>query len=193
MTAVRLDFAPDDAVFVVFSGKAAGDSFEAVVPTEKLLAEVSGPWKVNFNGKGKIPEPTVMDNLAPLTESSNPDIKYFSGKAEYSTTFTAEAPKEGENTILDLGDVRDIAVVKVNGTYCGTIWKEPYKVEITNALRTGENQLEITVINPWHNRLVGDVGNPSASTFTSYKFFNPESPLLPSGLIGPVKIEALVN
>ncbi len=84
-------------------------------------------------------------------------------------------------------------MVKVNGTYCGTIWKEPYKVEITNALRTGENQLEITVINPWHNRLVGDVGNPSASTFTSYKFFNPESPLLPSGLIGPVKIEALVN
>ncbi len=192
-TSVRLNLVPDDAVFVVFSGKAAGDSFETVAPTEKLLAEVSGPWKVNFDSKGKTPEPTIMDNLAPLTESSNPDIKYFSGKAEYSTTFTAEAPKEGENTILDLGDVRDIAVVKVNGTYCGTIWKEPYKVEITNALRTGENQLEITVINPWHNRLVGDVGNPSASTFTSYKFFNPESPLLPSGLIGPVKIEALVN
>ncbi len=192
-TSVQLNLVPDDAVFVVFSGKAAGDSFDAVAPTEKLLAEVSGPWKVNFDSKGKTPEPTIMDNLAPLTESSNPDIKYFSGKAEYSTTFTAEAPKEGENTILDLGDVRDIAVVKVNGTYCGTIWKEPYKVEITNALRTGENQLEITVINPWHNRLVGDVGNPSASTFTSYKFFNPESPLLPSGLIGPVKIEALVN
>ena len=94
----------------------------------------------------------------------------------------------GERLFIDLGDVRDIAVVKVNGKPVGTLWKLPYRADITEMAKPGENQLEITVINPWHNRLVGDSQNPSAETFTSYKFLDASSPLLTSGLLGPVTV-----
>lgn len=193
MTAVSLDLAPDDAVFVVFSGKSESGSAEIPPVVKKVVAEPQAPWNVSFQKDRSAPESAVFESLASLTESTDPGIKYFSGAAVYSNTFNLGAVPEGERLFLDLGDVRDIAVVKVNGTDCGTIWKLPYRTDITKAVKEGDNSLEITVINPWHNRLVGDK-RPECDhpiTFTSYTFFNPESPLLPAGLLGPVKVEAV--
>ena len=194
MTVVSLDLAPDDAIFVVFSGKAASESKTVKPVTVRTAVTVEGPWNVTLREKKKgrkdyvATMETTVKELTSLAESPNPSLKYFSGKADYSTTFNVEALKDGERLFIDLGDVRDIAVVKVNGKPVGTLWKLPYRADITEIAKPGENQLEITVINPWHNRLVGDSQNPSAETFTSYKFFDASSPLLPSGLLGPVTV-----
>ena len=194
MTVVSLDLAPDDAIFVVFSGKAASESKTVKPVTVRTAVTVEGPWNVTLREKKKgrkdyvATMETTVKELTSLAESPNPSLKYFSGKADYSTTFNVEALKDGERLFIDLGDVRDIAVVKINGKPVGTLWKLPYRADITEMAKPGENQLEITVINPWHNRLVGDSQNPSAETFTSYKFFDASSPLLPSGLLGPVTV-----
>lgn len=193
MTAVSLDFAPDDALFVVFSGKAENGVVEIPPVKSTVIAEPSSPWNVSFQKERSAPESAVFESLASFTESSDPGIKYFSGSAVYTNTFTLDTVPEDASIVLDLGDVKDIAVVKVNGKDRGTIWKLPYRADITDAVKQGENLLEITVINPWHNRLVGDkrqeCGHPV--TFTSYNFFGPDSPLLPAGLLGPVKVEAV--
>ena len=162
--------------------------------TVRTAVTVEGPWNVTLREKKKgrkdyvATMETTVKELTSLADSPNPSLKYFSGKADYSTTFNVEALKDGERLFIDLGDVRDIAVVKINGKPVGTLWKLPYRADITEVAEPGENQLEITVINPWHNRLVGDSQNPSAETFTSYKFFDASSPLLPSGLLGPVTV-----
>ena len=95
-----------------------------------------------------------------------------------------------DSVILDLGDVKDLAEVTVNGKNLGVFWNAPFKVDITKAVRNGENTIEVKVINMWHNRLVGDV-QPAVTkkiTYTQMEFFKPEEPLLPAGLIGPVRI-----
>ena len=141
-------------------------------------------------GRGA-PASAVLESLGSLTESADPGIKYFSGRAVYTNTFSLGAVPEGADVVLDLGEVRDIAVVKVNGKECGTLWKLPYRTDISDAVKEGENTLEVTVVNPWHNRLVGDKQPDcgKAVGFTSYTFFDKDSPLIPSGLVGPVTIE----
>ena len=86
-------------------------------------------------------------------------------------------------------------MVKVNGIEVGTLWNAPYKADITEAVHKGRNSLEITVVNVWHNRLVGDVqpGVEKKITFTQMDFFKPDEPLLPAGLIGPVEILGFEN
>ncbi|NLO33547.1 MAG: hypothetical protein GX117_09360, partial [Candidatus Hydrogenedentes bacterium] len=126
--------------------------------------------------------------LQSWTDHAKEEIKYFSGEAIYSTAFTA--PEKGKAVILELGEVADIAVVRVNGQDLGTLWMHPYKLDISTVLQEGENLLEITVINPWRNRLVGDVtpGVKSAGTFTSQQVVKESTELKPAGLLGPVQI-----
>ena len=95
--------------------------------------------------------------------------------------------------LLDLGDVACMAEVFVNGKNMGTLWKSPYKTDITDALKHGMNELEIRVTNTWVNRLIGDEqpNNKQRYTYTSVKFYHAEDPLLPAGLIGPVNIKVL--
>jgi hypothetical protein len=91
---------------------------------------------------------------------------------------------------LDLGDVKNLAEVSVNGTSLGILWKRPFRVDVTGALKPGANQIEVKVTNLWVNRMIGD-RQPDASTkytFTSPAFYKADSPLLPSGLLGPVQI-----
>ncbi len=92
--------------------------------------------------------------------------------------------------LLDLGEVRDIATVRLNGRELGTLWLAPWEVDLTPALRPGENTLEVEVINPWNNRLVGDAALPVAQrrTFISVPTVTKDSALVPAGLLGPVKI-----
>ena len=91
---------------------------------------------------------------------------------------------------LDLGDVKDVAEVAVNGKYLGILWKTPFKVDVTGALKPGSNQIVIEVTNLWVNRLIGDQQSYAVKkyTFTDFAPYKADSPLLPSGLLGPVRI-----
>jgi hypothetical protein len=91
---------------------------------------------------------------------------------------------------IDLGEVKNLAEVSVNGKALGIVWKTPYRVDVTNVLKPGSNALEIKVINPWANRIIGD-RQPNVTktyTFTSPKYYKADAKLVPSGLLGPVQI-----
>ena len=119
-------------------------------------------------------------------------MKYFSGTGTYTKTIQAPADwfRAGATLWLDLGDVKNIAEVTVNGKPLGTYWKAPFRVDVTSALKPGANTLEVKVINLWVNRLIGDQqeGVAKKYTYTAQQFYRADSPLLPSGLIGPVQV-----
>jgi hypothetical protein len=99
-----------------------------------------------------------MEKLSSWTDSSDPGVKYFSGTATYTKTVQAPAGwwHSGQHIYLDLGKVRDIAEVLVNGTSVGVVWAPPYRIDVTGALKSGTNKLEIKVTNEWTNRQIGD-------------------------------------
>ncbi len=119
-------------------------------------------------------------------------MKYFSGTGSYTKTIQSNADwfKNGSQVWLDLGSVKNLAEVIVNGKSLGIIWKTPYRINMTNALKPGANTLEIKVTNLWVNRLIGDMqpGVTKKQTYTTMDFYQADSPLQPSGLLGPVKI-----
>ena len=184
-TEVTLNLVPDDAVFVVFAGKAAKE-YTKPAETKKSEQTLEGPWMVSFQEKRGAPTSAEFATLESYTESTDPGIKYFSGIANYAKTF--DASSEGK-MVLDLGRVADLAEVYVNGEYCGAAWKEPYQVDITKAVRAGQNTLEVKVANVWVNRLIGDE-QPGAERigWTDSRGFNGSEPLQPAGLLGPVRV-----
>jgi (4-O-methyl)-D-glucuronate---lignin esterase len=117
-------------------------------------------------------------------------VKYFSGVATYRTTF--ELPSRlsaGAPLLIDLGQVGDLAEVRINGKVMGTVWHAPYRLDIASALKRGQNQLEVRVADLWVNRLIGDA-QPGANktTWTASPAYRADAPLRPSGLIGPVQL-----
>jgi hypothetical protein len=130
--------------------------------------------------------------LISWTAHSDEGVKYFSGTATYRKEFTVppEWCRPGAKLLLDLGRVKEIAEVVVNGKPLGTLWKPPFQVDATEALKPGANRLELKITNLWPNRLIGDQ-QPSATkkyTFAIYKAYTKDSPLLESGLLGPVRL-----
>ncbi len=107
-----------------------------------------------------------MHDLTDWTKNENDSIKYYSGTAVYTKTIQVPKVKSGEKVFLDLGNLIAMAKVKVNGIYVGGTWTPPYEVDITNALKTGENNIEISVVNNWMNRLIGDLNLPEAKRKT---------------------------
>jgi len=156
---------------------------------------LEGSWKLLFppftEGKSK-PVETIFDQLISWSDSAVDSIKYFSGTATYTKNFTI--PKgyrgKGMRLFLDLGSVKNLAEVSLNGKPLGVLWKEPFRVEITDALIKGENALSIKVTNLWPNRLIGDqkLAEKDRLTWASVSQYKADSPLLPSGLLGPVKL-----
>ena len=188
VTEVTLNMVSQDAVFVVFKDKA--EQNEVILPekTETVLCQVETPWEVTFGDK------TVeFPQLASYTESKDADIKYFSGTATYNNKVTVpeDAFKEGKIK-LSLGDVCCIAEVSVNGVEMGQVWKAPYDIDITSAVKEGENEIVIKVTNLWVNRIVGDQqpGCKNKTTYQAFGFYNAGSALLPSGLLGPVALKS---
>jgi len=122
-------------------------------------------------------------------------VKYFSGTATYARDVDVPAAwrRPGAAVVLALGGVKEIAEVSVNGTSVGILWKQPFESDVTSALKPGVNHLEIKVTNLWPNRMIGDQqqGNPKRYTFTDYKPYTKDSPLLESGLMGPVTLSAV--
>lgn len=191
-TRVPLNLEPNDAVFVVFSKKAKGASFVLPQTAENLVETISGPWKISFQPKRGAPSQITLDRLSSWSENQDSGIKYFSGTAAYAKGIQAPANwfKKKERLWLDLGEVKNIAEVFVNGKALGIIWKKPFRVDVTEALKPGENTLEIRVTDLWVNRIIGDLQPENATkyTYTTQAFFRANTPLLPSGLLGPVQI-----
>ena len=191
-TNVKLSLTQHQSVFVMFLDKTEETKFSLPEKTSSVIAEVSGPWKVAFQEKRGAPAEATFETLASLTESEDSGIKYFSGAATYTNTFELKkkAIKANETFILDLGDVKDLAEVTVNGKNLGVFWNAPFKVDITSAVKKGTNTIEVKVVNMWHNRLVGDVqpGVTEKVTYSYRQFFEADEPLLPAGLLGPVHV-----
>ncbi|UCG26653.1 MAG: discoidin domain-containing protein [Bacteroidales bacterium] len=196
-TTVPLVLQPNDAVFVVFSKKAKKSSDTVPPFTEKTLAELSGEWDLGFQPDRGAPENIKMSELASWSDNTDEGVKYFSGTGTYTKTINAPAEwfNEDAQIWIDLGEVRNLAEVLVNGKSLGTVWKQPFLVNVTGALNPGSNTIMIKVTNLWVNRLIGDEqpGVEQKITYTTMPFYRAGSPLLPSGLLGPVRILSRVN
>jgi hypothetical protein len=154
--------------------------------------DVSGTWQVKFPPRLGAPDSIQVDKLMSWTAYPDPGVKYFSGTATYTTEFTVPRDSLGKDRRLqlDLGDVKNLAEVTVNGHNLGVLWKAPFAVDITDLTKKGKNKLEVKVTNLWPNRLIGDKNMPAEKrvTWTSYDSYKKDSPLLPSGLLGPVRV-----
>lgn len=191
-TIVPLRFASWEAYFIVFRDKATVVAYTQPAVSESPVTDVEGTWTVRFQAGRGAPAQATFNALTSWTEQADPGIKYFSGTATYDNAF--ELPTVIKNAIylLDLGDVKNIAEVTINGKTVGTVWKKPFRIEITDALKAGRNTVQVRVTNMWVNRLIGDAqpGVASKITFTTLPFYRADSPLLPSGLLGPVRVLA---
>jgi len=192
--AVPLVFAPRQSWFVVFRRQAgAGSPTQAAnFPKMKGQEQIAGPWEVSFDPKWGGPARAVFEKLDDWTKRPEPGIRYYSGTATYRKTF--DLPKTiGESSrpvYLDLGRVENLAAVRLNGKDLGVVWTAPWQVDITAVMKPTGNKLEIDVVNLWPNRLIGDAaaGAGKRFTVTNVKTYKKDSPLLESGLLGPVTL-----
>jgi hypothetical protein len=158
---------------------------------QTTLATVEGPWAVSFQPDRGAPPSITLNTLASWTDSTDPGVKYFSGTGTYTRTIRAPADwfKKGARLCVDLGAVKNLAEVVVNGKSLGIVWHSPYRVDATSALKPGANEVVVKVTNAWVNRLIGDQQTGATKiTFADVKPYKADSPLLPSGLLGPVTV-----
>ena len=177
---------------------------------------VSGPWTLTFPPNRGAPASVKVDKLMSWPEFTDPGVRYFSGSGTYETSFEAPSAMfgKGKSVWLDLGRVKNFAEVWVNGHKLPTLWKAPFRLNVSGFAHSGKNLLVVRVTNLWPNRLIGDEqypdevkwngasiaswpqwlvdGKPRPETkriaFTTWRLYGKDSPLLESGLIGPVKV-----
>ena len=156
------------------------------------IAEIplSQAWTLAFPPNWGAPPQLQLTKLRSWTESTDAGVRYFSGTATYRTNVrvTTSQLASGNTLWLDLGEVHEVAAVRINGKAAAILWKSPYTLRADTLLRAGENTIEIDVTNLWPNRLIGDAQSPDAKhyTWTNIRKYTKDSPLLPSGLLGPV-------
>lgn len=222
-----LDFDKAQSFFIVFRHTQIKPAHakKANFPAQKQLAEIKGTWHVQFDPRWGGPDkPVQFDTLTDWTKNADHGIKYFSGTAVYHITFNASAAVKTKKTLyLDLGEVKHIARVSINGKDLGVIWTAPWSVRIpAGLLKSKGNALTVEVTNVWANRLIGDEQEPDDCEwlpnryfynsgkylkefpdwflkhqprpskgrycFTTWDYFSKDSPLIPSGLMGPVRV-----
>ncbi|MCC8426184.1 glycosyl hydrolase [Mucilaginibacter sp. UR6-11] len=214
-TTLPVQLAAYQSYFVIFDKGAAttGTSVKNKNFSQPIkIADLSGHWEVSFDPKWGGPKNIVFNELSDWTLRPEDGIKYYSGAATYSKTFDLphKAIGQGDKLFLDLGEVKNLARVKLNGKDLGVVWTAPWRVELPPAVLKKQNKLEIEVINLWPNRLIGDAKLPDDGvvndrwpewltkglprpgkryTFASHQFYNQNSPLYQSGLLGPVTIQ----
>jgi (4-O-methyl)-D-glucuronate---lignin esterase len=194
----------------------SGRKSQAQCPSVPAAMELDGSWEVRFPPGWGAPERVTFEHLQSWPENSDPGVKYFSGTATYVKEFEIPAALTGSNRELwlDLGVVKNIAEVSLNGKPLGILWKPPFRANVSAAARPGKNTVEIKVTNLWPNRLIGDEqlppdcewkgkqlaawpqwlleGKPSPTgrlTFTTWHHWTKDEVLLDSGLIGPVTLQ----
>lgn len=193
-TTVPLKLAPSESVFVVFSktaGKAKATGLVANYPKAELISNFNTPWAVNFDASQRGPEkPVVFETLIDWSTSEDERIKHYSGTAFYNNTFKIDQLHTNKKITIDLGELTAMAKVTVNGNYAGGVWTAPYRLDITDFAKVGENELKIEVVNTWVNRVIGDMKLPKdeRQTWAPHLPYSAESPLQASGLFGPVEI-----
>ncbi len=185
---VALEMPAFGSVFVVFL---RGAETLPVVDRRQGQAVALGPqWAVSFQAGRGAPASTAMTELTDWSKNADPGIRYFSGTATYRNEFSLTGVPAGGMTVA-LSDLHEIATVRVNGISAGTIWALPYELAIpATLLKTGRNTIELEVTNLWPNRIIGDrqPGVTAPITRTNIRKYTAQSPLLPSGLIGPVTL-----
>ena len=193
-TSVPLRLAPYESAFIVFrKNGTTGNITKSNYPATLTTIAIKSPWLVTFDKAMRGPaKPVVFDNLTDWIKSTNDSIKYYSGTAYYYNTFKIDQLTKGTNYIIDLGIAKSIAKVFINGIEMGGAWTPPYQVDITKALKPGENKVEIKVVNTWQNRIIGDALLPKDQRKAVVTFGpNAKTALESSGLLGPVKIEEI--
>ncbi len=191
-TTLPLSLEPYGSIFVVFRHPVKEHLPESTAKRTLEQQPIEGSWTIHFPTGWGAPAEAVFPHLQSWTESTDPGVRYFSGTARYTKTIdiAARLLTPGEQLYLDLGEVKELAQVTLNGHDLGILWKKPFEVEIGSAAKPGENKLEIAIVNLWPNRLIGDQQLPPEKRFTHTNIlkFRKDSPLLPSGLIGPVRL-----
>ena len=199
---------------------AAGKTMRVNIPPAPAPIPVTGPWQLRFPPRAGAPPKINLEKLTSWTSHGDPGVRYFSGTAAYVKDI--DIPEDrlgpGKSLFLDLGTVKNLAQIKVNGEDLGVLWKPPFRLDITGVVHAGANSLEIRVTNLWPNRLIGDEQLPEDSkwkgqslvkwpqwlidgnlsptgrhTFTTYRHWTKDSPLLESGLIGPVTLVSALD
>lgn len=197
-TEIPLRFEPYESYFVMFPARKAavtvappnraGSNFQDFTELQRF----EGHWNVSFDLTMGAPAQVRFETLEDWTRRPEPGVRHYSGIATYRTTFdlnSAQISSPTSGIHLDLGKVEVMARVRVNGTDCGVVWTAPWRVDISRAVKPGDNKLEIEVANLWPNRMIGDAASPDQRfTQTTYRPFKAGDPLLPSGLLGPVRV-----
>jgi hypothetical protein len=194
-TSVLLDFAPCGSTFVVFRESddrvpSAGSAPDLRNVTMRY--EVPGPWKVRFDPNWGGPGLVEFPQLVSWTQRPEEGIRFYSGTARYRRVF--DLPKSLQDSrgtlVLDLGNLRELAEVNLNDQSLGILWAPPFGVDVTDVIQPTGNRLEINVVNFWPNRIIGDQSLPPEKrlTQTNIRKLTKDTPLIESGLLGPVTI-----
>jgi hypothetical protein len=198
-TAVPLMLPPYGSLFVVFRVP-GDDSRQATHATNEFVlttvSELAGPWQVSFDPLWGGPANVTFDKLEDWTARPEEGIKHYSGTAVYRNAFDLPPPAQaavadGKKVFLDVGKVKELAEVRLNGQSLGVVWCPPWRVDVTGAVRERDNRLEVDVVNFWPNRLIGDAALPPERrrTATNITKFTADTPLMESGLLGPVILQ----
>ena len=196
-TILPLEFAPYGSLFVVFREALARNAQGAAArnfPVYTNLQELTGPWTVSFDPKWGGPAQAEFPELVSWTSRPEQGIRYYSGRATYRKSFDlpGSVRNSRKRVALDLGELKCVAQVRLNGKDLGVLWTKPFRVEITSALQPSGNLLEVDVVNLWPNRIIGDAALPAEKRFTRTNIsFKPDDPLLESGLLGPVRLQLI--
>lgn len=190
---MRLD--KNECVFVVFrkKGEPAATTLETNYPAPLRTQEVKGEWNVAFESAFKTPAPVRMTELDNLSTNANDSIRYFSGTATYTTTVSLDRAGRDEHMFMAFDNVGTMAKVYINGKYAGGVWTEPYRLDVTDFVKNGNNDVRVEVVNTWVNRIVGDMNLPEnqRDIYLYINHLNAKTPLPPSGIIGKVKFETV--
>lgn len=194
ITSIPMRLAPNESVFLVFKEPVhtgtASLSMDDNFPVADTLLTIDTPWRVELQTMFGEKKRLSLKNLVSLTTSTDRFVKYFSGTATYKNTFNMPQLQAGYSYLIDLSQVYEMAKVKINGHYAGGVWTPPYTIDMTPYLKKGRNEVEITVVNNWKNRIIGDLQLPENERKTSFGHlsYGANTPLQNTGLIGPVRI-----
>lgn len=191
---IPLQFEAGQSLFVIFRKPMSANAIEGMnFPPLNLVATVGGDWTVSFDANLGGPGEVVFEGLEDWTQRAEEGIKYYSGTARYTNSFTQNQIDPGLRYYLDLGEVKDIVRIKFNEIDLDALWTNPWRIEITDSLKVGENQLEVDVTNTWVNRIIGDASLSESEriAWTVFPHYGRNSKLQTSGLLGPVSVQSL--
>ena len=194
-TIIPLLMEKDKSWFVVFTNQInefVGEGYVENSLNYKTVKRLNKPWEIHFENQKSAPRDMRTSELVDWSQSGEDLLKYYSGTANYSTRFEYQKTDE-KDVFIDLGKVGVMATVSVNGKNVGTTWMAPYRLKITDAVKSGENRLDVKVVNVWRNRITGDnkLAKEKRTTLILVDQVSPKEALIPSGLMGDVVLQVV--